>query len=131
MSYHINIIEAARANTYFRQVLFTGARSQLVVMALQPGEDIGAEVHEHVEQTLIFLNGTGTAVLDGVTSEIKAGDAYVVTPGTEHNFTNTSNEVVKIYTIYAPPNHIAGKIHKTKGDAMMDQADEDFGEEVE
>ncbi|MCX6780890.1 MAG: cupin domain-containing protein [Candidatus Magasanikbacteria bacterium] len=131
MSYHINIIEAARANTFFRQVIFTGDRSQLVVMALQPGEDIGLETHAHVEQTLVFLNGSGVATLNGVSSPIVTGDAYVVTPGTEHNFTNTSDEVIKIYTIYAPPNHIAGKIHKTKADAVADIADEDFGEAVQ
>lgn len=127
MSFKTNIIEATRNNEYFRKVLFTGKKSQLVVMAIQPGGEIGEEIHEHVEQTLFFLHGDGKAVLNGETSSVHEGDVVVVTPGTKHNFLNTGTSVMKIYTIYAPANHIDGRIHKTKEDADMDHADEDFG----
>ena len=130
MSYQTNIIEKAQANANFRQVLFTGERSQLVVMHIPPGGEIGMETHDHVEQALFFLSGAGRAILNGVESRIQAGDAVVVTPGTRHNIVNDGREPLKIYTIYAPPNHIDGRIHATKAIADADVADEDFGHAV-
>lgn len=130
MSYHINIISKAKENTFFRDTLFTGAKSQLVVMSIPPGGEIGEEVHDHVEQTLFFLSGSGQAVLDGVESPIVAGDAVVVTPGTRHNFLNTGAEDLKVYTVYAPPNHLDGRRHVTKADADADDEDEAFGHHV-
>ncbi len=131
MPFHTDIFQATRENNNFRKVIFTGKKSQLVVMAIPAGEEVGAETHEHVEQTLFFFSGHGKAVLDGVESEVKAGDVYVVTPGTHHNFINTGTEPLKIYTVYAPPNHIDGRIHATKADADADQEDEGFGHKAQ
>jgi mannose-6-phosphate isomerase-like protein (cupin superfamily) len=130
MSFHINVLADAKANDNFRKVIFTGQKSQLVLMSIPAGEEIGAETHHHVEQTLFFISGSGKAVLDGVESPVNAGDVYVVTPGTFHNFINTGKEPMKIYTVYAPANHIDGRIHVTKKDADADNADEAFGESV-
>lgn len=131
MSYKTNIVSEANANSYFRKVLFTGAHSQLVVMDVPPGGEVGQENHEHVEQTLFFLSGTGKAILNGEEMPIGPGDVVVVTPGTTHNFVNTGEESLKIYTVYAPPNHLDGRIHETKADADADKADEKFGHDVE
>ena len=125
-----NILDAARENTFFRKVLFTGSRSQLVVMSIPPGGEIGEEKHLHVEQTLFFLEGSGVAILNGQESIIQAGSVAVVTPGTMHNFKNTGDFPMKVYTVYAPPNHLPDTIHKTIEDAKMDVKDEDFGEHV-
>lgn len=130
MSFQKNILEATKTNTNFRTVLFTGQKSQLVVMDIKPGEEVGLETHDNVEQTLFFLSGQGKAILNGQESTVDAGDVVVVTPGTEHNFVNSGNESLKIYTIYAPANHIDGRIHKTPAEAAADQADEDFGHGV-
>ena len=130
MSYQTNIIRKTEANANFREVLFTGARSQLVVMHIPPGGEIGMETHEHVEQALFFLSGTGKAILNGVESRVQAGDAVVVTPGTRHNVVNDGREPLRIYTIYAPPNHIDGRVHATKSSADADVADEEFGQAV-
>lgn len=131
MSYHTNIIDDTKSNENFRRVLFTGAKSQLVVMAIPPGGEIGEETHAHVEQSLFFLSGSGTSILDGQESPIVAGDVVVVTPGTKHNILNTGTEPLKVYTIYAPPNHIDGRVHVTKADADADAEDEAFGNSVQ
>ncbi len=130
MSYKGNIVSEAKDNNNFRKVIFTGAKSQLVVMEIPPGGEIGEETHEHVEQTLFFLSGEAKAFLNGEEKNIKEGDVVVVTPGTKHNFINTGTESLKVYTVYAPPNHIDGTIHKTKADADLDEADEKFGHSV-
>ena len=127
MSYKGNIIDEMDSNNNFRKVIFTGEKSQLVVMEIPPGGEIGEETHEHVEQTLFFLRGEAKAFLNGEEKDIKEGDVVVVTPGTKHNFINTGREPLKVYTVYAPPNHIDGTIHKTKADANLDKADENFG----
>jgi mannose-6-phosphate isomerase-like protein (cupin superfamily) len=126
MSFRTNIIQAAATNTDFRRVLFTGSKSQLVVMNIPPGGEIGEETHDHVEQTLYFQSGKGDAILNGETFPIAAGDVFVVTPGTKHNFKNTGNDSLKVATVYAPPNHIDGRIHATKADADADEEDEAF-----
>ncbi len=131
MSFQTNIFKVTQDNPNFRQVLFTGAKSQLVVMNIPAGGEIGEETHPHVEQILFFLSGTGKAILDDIETPIAEGDMVVVTPGTKHNFINTGSEDLKVYTIYCPPNHIDGRIHKTKADADADQEDEDFGHKVE
>lgn len=130
MPYITNIIKETKENIYFRKVLFTGDRSQLVVMDIPVGGEIGEETHTHVEQTLFFLSGEGKAVLNGEEKAIGAGDVVVVTPGTTHNFINTGVDSLKVYTIYAPANHIAGRVHITKADADKDDEDEAFGEAV-
>lgn len=128
MSYHGNIIREATENENFRRVVFTGEKSQLVVMRIPPGGEVGEETHRFTEQTLFFLSGTGEGVLDGKTLPISPGDAVVVTAGTTHNFRNTGTEPLTIYTVYAPPNHIDGRVHRTKADADADTADEAVGE---
>lgn len=128
MSYHTNIIEETNANQNFRRVLFTGKNSQLVVMSIPPGGEIGRETHQFTEQTLFFLSGTGEGEFNGTKFSVNAGDAVVVTPGTEHNFWNTGTDDLKIYTVYAPPNHIDGRVHATKADADADVEDEAVGE---
>jgi mannose-6-phosphate isomerase-like protein (cupin superfamily) len=127
MSYRTNITKAAQENENFRHVLFTGSKSQLVVMSVPPGGEIGEETHKHTEQTLFFLSGIGEGTLDDVKFPVISGDVVVVTPGTKHNFRNTSTENLKVYTVYAPPNHIDGRVHPTKADADADTADEAVG----
>ncbi len=127
MSYVGNIQRETVENTNFRKVVFTGAKSQLVVMSIPPGGEIGEEMHEHVEQTLFFLSGSGTAYLNGAASAVGPGSVVVVTPGTRHNFVNTGAEPLKVYTVYAPPNHIGGRVHASKADADADTEDETFG----
>lgn len=129
-SFKGNVNKLTLENTYFRKVIHTGEHSQFVVMHINPGEDIGEETHPHVEQTLFNISGVGKVVLDGVESDFNTGDVVVVTPGTKHNFINTGSEPLKIYTVYAPPNHLDGRIHKTKAEAISDVKDEEFGEEV-
>ncbi|HEY2389043.1 MAG TPA: cupin domain-containing protein [Candidatus Binatia bacterium] len=130
MSFHAKVMQATEQNRNFRSVLFTGARSQLVVMNIPPGGEVGLETHAHVEQTLFFLSGSGTAILDGKAQPIAAGDVLVVTPGTAHNVVNAGAQPLKIYTVYAPPNHLDGRVHATKADADADVADEAFGHAV-
>ncbi len=114
-------------NANFRKVLFTGAKSQLVAMSIPPGGEIGEETHAHVEQTLYVKSGEGEAILDGERSPLAAGDVLVVMPGTRHNVRNVGQGDLKIATVYAPPNHIDGRVHATKADADADQEDEEFG----
>src|SRR5664280_3133879 len=106
-------------NSDFRRVLYTAKNIQLVVMALKPKEEIGAEVHE-LDQFFRVEEGTGEAVLDGVRTAIKAGFAVVVPAGTKHNIINTSDSPLKLYTLYAPPNHRNGVVHHTRADAQAD-----------
>ena len=127
MSFQTNIIAETEQNTNYRKVLFTGTRSQLVVMDIPPGGEVGEETHKYTEQTLFFLSGTGKAILDGKETPVNAGDVVVVTPGTKHNFVNTGTTSLKIYTVYAPPNHLGGLIEATKAQADKNTEDEDFG----
>lgn len=130
MSYHTNIIKDTQENENFRRVLFTGLNSQLVVMSIPPGGEVGEETHKYAEQTLFFLSGTGVGSLDDESFPIGPGDVVVVVPGTKHNFKNTGTEALKIYTVYAPPNHIDGRVHRTKAEADADTADEAIGESI-
>jgi mannose-6-phosphate isomerase-like protein (cupin superfamily) len=106
-------------NEDFRKVLYTARHCQLVVMALQPGEEIGAEVHT-LDQFFRVEQGTGEAVLDGVRKPLQAGYAVVVPAGAKHNIVNTGTEPLKMYTIYAPPNHRDGVIHHSRAEAEAD-----------
>jgi mannose-6-phosphate isomerase-like protein (cupin superfamily) len=113
-------IEAiAIKNDAFRQVLYTAKNCQLVVMALKPTEEIGAEVHK-LDQFFRVEEGTGEAVLDGVRTAISAGFAVLVPAGTNHNIINTGSASLKLYTLYAPPNHRDGVVHPTRADAEAD-----------
>src|SRR5450432_2070030 len=106
-------------NSEFRRVLYTAKHCQLVVMALKPKEEIGAEVHK-LDQFFRVEEGTGEAVLDGVRTAIRAGFAVVVPAGTNHNIINTGDSPMKLYTLYAPPNHRDGIVHHTRTDAETD-----------
>jgi len=115
--YVINVEEKSLQNRYFREVLFTTNKSQLVVMALKPDEDIGMEVHPEHDQFIRIESGTGKAIMNGEEHEISNGSAIVIPAGTQHNIINTSEVVMKLYTIYTPPEHKPGTIHKTKEEA--------------
>jgi mannose-6-phosphate isomerase-like protein (cupin superfamily) len=121
--YQVDIAEAARANDAFRRVLHTTEHVQLVVMTLQPGEDIGAEVHEDNDQVLSFIDGAVRAEVAGDVSEVGPGDVVVVPAGTEHNFTNIGTGQARLYTLYAPPDHAPDTVHQTKADAEHDEHD--------
>jgi len=119
-----NIEEITLSNTFFRQVLFTAPHSQLVVMCLQPNENIGVEVHQNVDQFFRIEEGEGKVVLNNEEHPIKNGDAVIVPAGTQHNVINTSAEKqLKLYTIYSPAQHKDGIVHKTKAEAMADETD--------
>jgi mannose-6-phosphate isomerase-like protein (cupin superfamily) len=113
-----DVQRSALANNNFRKVLFTNKHSQVVLMSLPPGEDIGREVHEVVDQVLVFVKGTGQAVVGGETHDIGAGDMFAVPAGTEHDFSNTGDEALKLFTVYSPPEHPDGVVHATKADAL-------------
>ena len=115
-----DLIGKARINSYFRQVLETGLGMQIVIMSLLPGEDIGAEVHLNNEQVLIAITGQGKVVLNGQENKFNQGDMVLVRAGVEHNFINTGDSELKIITIYSPPNHQDGLIHKTKAEAQQE-----------
>jgi len=114
-----DIESLAIRNADFRQVLYTAKHCQLVVMALQPGEEIGSEVHK-LDQFFRVEDGTGEAVLDGVRTAIRAGFAVVVPAGATHNIVNTGSAPLKLYTLYAPPNHRDGVVHHTRAEAESD-----------
>jgi mannose-6-phosphate isomerase-like protein (cupin superfamily) len=113
-------------NNYFREVVFTGKYAQLVVMCLQPGEEIGNEVHRNVDQFFRLEQGEAAFVFDGNEKHlVKNGDAVVVPAGTYHNVINTSkNRKLKLYTIYSPPNHPDKTVYKTKAEAEKAEAEE-------
>jgi len=117
-NYVDNIEIQTLQNNYFRKVLFTGQNEQLVVMSLKPGENIGMEIHPDVDQFIRIEQGTGKVVLDGEETAIEKEFAIVITAGTEHDLINTSEtEDLKLYTVYGPPNHPEGTVHKTKAEA--------------
>jgi len=111
-----NIEKLALENENFRKVLYTATHSQLVLMSIQPGEDIGEEVHE-LDQFLRIESGMGRAVLDGVAHDIADGSAVVVPAGTRHNIINTGSQPLKLYTLYSPPEHRDGVVRATKQEA--------------
>ena len=117
MPFNEDIVKRAKANSYFREVLATGPHSQVVVMSIPPGGDIGEEVHDDVDQTLVFVQGEGQAILDGKKSTVAVDRLVHVPAGTRHNFVNTGKVDLRLYTIYAPPEHKPGTIHKTKAEA--------------
>jgi mannose-6-phosphate isomerase-like protein (cupin superfamily) len=114
-----NIEDFAVKNEEFRRVLYTAKHCQLVVMALKPKEEIGMEVHK-LDQFFRVEEGTGEAVLDGVRTVISAGFAVLVPAGVNHNIINIGSAPLKLYTLYAPPNHRDGVVHHTRGEAEKD-----------
>lgn len=123
--FNTNIEGDTLANDDFRRVLYTAKHSQLVLMSLQPKEEIGLETHSENDQFLRFEGGRGAVFIDDNRYEVADGDAVIVPAGARHNVVNLSEtEALKIYTIYSPPHHRDGTVHKTKNDAETD--DEDF-----
>jgi len=119
--YVTNIEQATQENTNFRKVLYTAAHSQLVLMSLEPNEEIGMEVHEDNDQFFRVDAGQGKVVIDGHEYDISDGFAVVVPSGAQHNVINTSSdEPLKLYTIYSPAHHRDGIIHSTKEEAESD-----------
>lgn len=112
-----DIKEKAKQNKYFRQVLETGEHTQVVIMNIPPGGEIGEEVHLDNDQILYLVKGEGKAVLDGDEKPFREHDLVLVNAGTKHNFINTGTEDMKIITTYSPPHHPVGTIHKTKAEA--------------
>ncbi len=120
--YSVNIETQTLENTSFREVLFTAPHSQLVVMTLQVGEDIGQETHPDRDQFIRVESGQGEAILDGERHALSDGSAVVIPAGTEHNVINTSaSEPLRLYTIYSPPEHPDGTINRTKQEAVEDE----------
>lgn len=121
-----NIVDKTLSNSFFRQVLYTSKHMQLVVMCLQKGEDIGVEVHEHVDQFFRIESGEAKFIINGEESFLRDDNIAIVPAGAKHNVINIGNTELKLYTIYTPPNHIDGRIHKTKADALVDAEDEGY-----
>lgn len=112
-----NLNQQALDNDFFRHVLATGEHTQIVVMSIPPGEDIGEEVHHDNDQILQLVDGAGTVVLEGRSSDFRPGDLVLVPAGTLHNFITAGDRAMKIITAYSPPHHPDGTIHETKADA--------------
>jgi len=122
-----NIEEATLENENFRKVLYTSKHSQLVLMTLQPNEEIGMEVHPDNDQFFRFEKGLGKAIIDGNEYEIKDGSAVVVPAGSQHNIINVSaTENLKLYTIYSPAHHVDGIVRATKAEAEDPKNEEEF-----
>lgn len=122
--YKDNIEKLTVKNSYFRKVLFTGPNSQLVLMSLLPGEDIGDEIHEE-DQFFRFEKGKGRVIINNSKFNVKDGDAVVVPAGAKHNIINVSkNEHLKLYTIYSPAHHPDKTLHKTKDEAFAAEENE-------
>jgi mannose-6-phosphate isomerase-like protein (cupin superfamily) len=123
--FNTNIEQATMENSDFRRVLYTAKHCQLVLMSLQPKEEIGMETHPENDQFLRFEGGRGAVFIDGNKYEVADGDAVIVPAGAQHNVVNLSEtEGLKIYTIYSPPHHKDGIVHSTKKEAEAD--DEEF-----
>ena len=121
-----NLEEATRKNSDFRHVLYTGKFSQLVLMNLKPGEDIGEEVHDTVDQFFRFEEGEGAVIIDGVEHRVVDGSGVIVPSGARHNVINTSSKKnLKLYTIYSPPEHIDKVVRHTKADALREPEEYD------
>ena len=118
--YVTNIEQDTLANEDFRRVLFTGPNMQLVLMTLQPGEDIGQETHEGHDQFIRIEAGTGKVWLNGEERALEDGSIVVIPAGVEHNIVNTAtDEALRLYTLYSPPEHVDGTVHPTKEDATL------------
>lgn len=118
-----NIERLTLDNADFRRVLYTGKHLQLVLMTLQPGDDIGEEVHDGHDQFFRIESGRGEVLIDGTRHPVEDDDAVIVPAGARHNVTNTGDAPLKLYTLYAPPEHKDGVIHPTKADASEEHFD--------
>ncbi|MDO8603838.1 MAG: cupin domain-containing protein [bacterium] len=120
--YITNIEKATKENTDYRRVLYTARNSQLVLMSLAPGEEIGKETH-HLDQFLRFEEGEGKVILDGVEHVVTDGFSVVIPQGTLHNVVNTGTQNLKLYSLYSPPEHKDGTVHHTKADEQDEHFD--------
>ncbi|HEY8370404.1 MAG TPA: cupin domain-containing protein [Thermodesulfobacteriota bacterium] len=120
--YAADVTRLARENDDFRRVLHTTDRSQLVLMSVPAGEEIGEETHEGIDQVLVFVEGEGEAVLAGTRRPVRAGDVVVVPAGTRHNFITRGAAPLKLFTIYTPPEHPSGTVHRTRAEAEAAEA---------
>jgi mannose-6-phosphate isomerase-like protein (cupin superfamily) len=120
--YEVNLEKETSKNSDFRRVLYTGKHSQLVLMSLKPGEEIGEETHEDVDQFFRFETGVGKVVIDNIEHRVKDGSGVIVPAGAKHNVVNTSKRAnLRLYTIYSPPEHQDGVIRHTKKEAMASE----------
>jgi mannose-6-phosphate isomerase-like protein (cupin superfamily) len=119
-----DIEKRTEENDHFRRVLYTGHNLQLVLMTIQPGEEIGEEVHDDRDQFFRIEAGAGEVWIDGRCNKVKADDGIIVPQGARHNVKCVGKEPLRLYTIYGPPEHVDGTVHKTKADA--DKAHEHF-----
>ena len=116
-----DILARTKRNSYFREVVSTGPHAQVVVMSIPPRGEIGEEVHQDVDQVLVFVEGEGVAVLEGQRSPVSPGRLVHVPAGTRHNFVNEGSVDLKLYTVYTAPKHAPGTIHRTKAEADADE----------
>ena len=114
---HFEIARTAEKSADFRRVLWTGKHTQLVIMTIPPDGEIGEETHDENDQILSFVSGLGKAVVDGKTKKVGPGDVVVVPAGVKHNFLNDGPNPLVLYTVYGPPDHADGAVHKTKEEA--------------
>ena len=128
--YHEDIETLTADNGDFRRVLYTGKHLQLVLMTLQPGDEIGAEVHTDRDQFFRFEQGEGVVDIDGVENRVEDGSGVIVPAGARHNVRNTSDAPLKLYTLYGPPEHLDGITQATKADAEARHADEEWDGET-
>ena len=124
--FHDDIEKLTTGNSDFRRVLYTGKHIQLVLMTLQPGEEIGAEVHEDRDQFFRFEAGSGTVDIDDNSYEVVDGSGVIVPAGARHNVRNTGGEPLKLYTLYGPPEHKDGIVQSTKAEADARHHDEEW-----
>lgn len=113
----VDFVTAARSNEAFRREIMTGDHSQVVVMTIPPGGEIGEEVHDGTDQVLAFVEGVGEAILDGESRPVGPNDLVFVRAGTRHNFVNTGADPLRLVTVYAPPEHEPGTVHQTRAEA--------------
>ncbi|SHI57605.1 Mannose-6-phosphate isomerase, cupin superfamily [Cruoricaptor ignavus] len=129
--FHGNIEQQTLDNENFRKVIYTAKHSQLVLMTLKKGEEIGMETHPENDQFFRFEAGTGKCIIDGNEYEVKDGSAIIIPAGSQHNVINTGDDELKMYTIYSPPHHKDKVVHATKADAERDEDDDFEGDTTE
>lgn len=129
--FHGNIEQQTLDNENFRKVIYTAKHSQLVLMTLKNGEEIGMETHPENDQFFRFEAGTGKCIIDGNEYEVKDGSAIIIPAGSQHNVINTGDDELKMYTIYSPPHHKDKVVHATKADAERDEDDDFEGDTTE
>ncbi len=123
MTFIGDIVARTRANHMFREVVATGPHSQVVVMSIPPGGEIGEEVHDTIDQVLVIVDGEADTVIDGIATLVGPGELIQVPAGTRHNVVNRGLHDLRLYTVYAPPGHAPGTMHRTKAEADADEAD--------